>query len=98
MRSSNLKYEQKYKRNQNNEEKFVLGQGLNFCLPTKTVFKEQFFAELESLWTQLQHHKACSIDTQNALKARLTDFAHSYYDSEIEKHDFLMQNKCYQAI
>ena len=60
--------------------------------------KEQLFAEFESLWVQLQHHKACSIDTRNALKARLTDLAHSYSESQIEKHDFMMQNECYQAI
>ena len=79
-------------------EEFVLGHGLNFCLPPKTVCKEQLFAEFESLWAQLQHHKACSIDTRNALKARLTDLAHSYSESQIEKHDFMMQNECYQAI
>ena len=44
-------------------KEFVLGHGLNFCLPPKTVCKEQLFADLESLWAQLQHHKACSIDT-----------------------------------
>ena len=60
--------------------------------------KEQLFAEFVSLWAQLQHHQACSIDTRNALKARLTDLAHSYSNSQIEKHDFLMQNECYQAI
>ena len=79
-------------------EEFVLGHGLNFCLPPKTVCKEQLFAEFESLWAQLQHHKACSIDTRNALKARLTDLAHSYSKSQIEKHNFMMQNECYQAI
>ena len=78
-------------------EEFVLGHGLNFCLPPKTVCKEQLFAEFESLWAQLQHHKACSVDTRNALKARLTDLAHSYSESQIEKHDFMMQNECYQA-
>ena len=44
-------------------EEFLLGHGLNFCLTPKTVCKEQLFAEFESLWAQLQHHKACSIDT-----------------------------------
>ena len=58
-------------------EEFVLGHGLNFCLQSKTVRKEQLFAELESPWEQFQHHKACSIDSRNALKARLTDLAHS---------------------
>ena len=43
-------------------EEFVLGHGLNFCLLPKTVCKEQLFAEFESLWAQLQHHKACFID------------------------------------
>ena len=79
-------------------DEFVLGHGLNFCLPPKTVCKEQLFAEFESLWVQLQHHKACFIDTRNALKARLSDLAHSYSDSQIEIHDFMMKNECYQAI
>ena len=35
-------------------EEFVLGHGLNFCQPPKTVCKEQLFAEFESLWAQLQ--------------------------------------------
>ena len=79
-------------------QEFVPGHGLNFCLPPKTVCKEQLFAEFESLWAQLQHHKACSIVTRNALKARLTDLAHSYSNSHIEKHEFLMQDDCYQTI
>ena len=80
-------------------EEFVLGHGLNFCLPPKTVCKEQLFAEFESLWAQLQYHKASSIDMRNALKARITDLVHSYSDSQIEKkHDFMMQNECHQAI
>ena len=43
-------------------EEFVLGHGLNFCLPPTNVCKEHLFAELESLWPQLQHHKACFVD------------------------------------
>ena len=81
-----------------NTEEFVLGHGLNFRLPPKTVCKEQLFTEFEPLWAQLQHHKAYSIDTQNTLKARLTDLTHPYSDSQIGKHDFLMQNECYQTI
>ena len=42
--------------------------------------------------------RACSIDKRNALKARFTDLAHTYSGSQIKKHDFLMQNECYQAI
>ena len=79
-------------------EEFVLGQRLNVCLPPKTVSKEQLFTEFESLWAQLQHHKASSIDTQNALKAPLTDLAQSYSDNQIEKRDFLMQWQSYQTI
>ena len=67
-------------------------------LPKLCVKSNLLFVEFESLWAQLQHHKACSIDTRNALKVRLTDLAHSYSDSQFEKHDFMMQNECYQAI
>ena len=78
-------------------EELVLEDGLNFCLPPKTVCYEQLFAEFESLWAQLHDHNACSIDTQNPLKARLIDLQHSYGDNQIEKHDFLIQSECYQA-
>ena len=79
-------------------EELVLEDGLNFCLPPKTVCYEQLFAEFESLWAQLHDHNACSIDTQNPLKARLIDLQHSYGDNQIKKHDFLIQSECYQAI
>ena len=72
-------------------EELVLGHELNFCPPPKTVCIEQLFAEFELLWAQLRRHKPCFIDMRHALKARLTDFAHSYSDSQIKKHDFLMQ-------
>ena len=37
-------------------EKFVLSNGLDFCLPPKSVNREEVFAEFEILYAQLARH------------------------------------------
>ena len=58
-------------------ESFVLSHGLNFGLPPRHLCKE-IFAKFESLWAQLLHDSASSIEQRTALKARLADFTHLY--------------------
>ena len=50
---------------------FVLSHGLNFELPPRYLGKGEIFAEFESLWEQLLHHSASSVEQRTALKARL---------------------------
>ena len=64
-------------------ESFVLSHGLNFELPPRYLYKE-IFAEFESLWAQLLHHSASSVEQRTALKARLADLAHLYCDITID--------------
>ena len=60
-------------------ERFVLSHGLNFGLPSKSVRKEQTFAEFESLWALLKHHTAASKEQRDSLKAHLADlFLHTF--------------------
>ena len=73
---------------------FVLSHGLNFSLPTKSIV----FAEFESLWAQLDHHRASSESEQSSLNAKLTDLAHLYCGVEINSHDFAFHGKCLRPL
>ena len=79
-------------------ESFVLSHGLNFGLPSRYLCKEEIFAEFESLWAQLLHHSASSVEQRTALKARLANLAHLYSDSTIDSRDFTMHKECFRAI
>jgi len=59
-------------------EKFVLSHGLDFCLPPSSIKREQVFAKFEILLGQLFHHMSKSKDNVSALKAKLSDLAHSF--------------------
>ena len=76
----------------------MLSHGLNFGLPPRYLCKEEIFAEFESLWEQLLHHSASSVEQRTALKARLADLAHLYCYSTIDSRDFTMHKKCFRAI
>ena len=79
-------------------ERFVLSHELSFGLPPKSVSKEQTFAEVESLWAQLQHHAAANKEQRDSLKARLADLAYIYGESKPDKHDIAMQKEWFFAI
>ena len=76
----------------------MLSHGLNLGLPPKYLCKEEIFVKFESLWAQLLHHSASSVEQRTALKARLADLAHLYCDSTIDSRDFIMHKKCFRAI
>ena len=46
----------------------------------------------------ISHHKPRSEEKLTALKARLSDLAHTYCGSPIDLDDFLMTKECFQAI
>ena len=77
-------------------ESFVLSHGLNFSLPSKSICREEVFAEFESLWIQLGYHRALSENEQSSLKARLTNFAHLYCGEEIDSHDFVFMENAFE--
>ena len=79
-------------------ESFVLSHGLNFSLPPKSICREEVFAEIESLWAQLGHHRVSSENDQSSLKARLTDLAHLYCGEEIDSCDFAFHGECFRAL
>ena len=77
----------------------MLSHGLNFGLPPRYLCKEEIFAEfVESLWAQLLHHSASSVEQRTASKARLADLAHLYCDSTTDSRDFTMHKECFRAI
>ena len=69
-------------------ERFVLSHGLSFCLPPTSVKHEEILADFEVLYVQLVHHKPWSEEQLAALKARLSDLAHTYCGSPIDLGDF----------
>ena len=79
-------------------ESFVLSHGLNFGLPPRYLCKEEILAEFESLWSQLLHHSASSVEQHTALEAGLADLTHLYCDSTIDSRDFTMYKECFRAI
>ena len=79
-------------------EQFVLSHGLLFCLLPTSVKHEKVPADFEVLYVQLVHHKPQYEEQLAALKARLSDLAHTYCGSPIDLGDFLMTKECFQAI
>ena len=79
-------------------ETFVLSNGLDFCLPPKSVNREEVFAEFEILYAQLARHKPVSSDELSSLKAKLSDLAHAYCGTPVDLGDFSMHKEHFQAI
>ena len=78
-------------------EKFVLSNGLDVCLPPKSVDREEVFAEFEILYAQLARYKPISSNELNALKAKLSDLAHAYCGTPVDLGDFSMYKEHFQA-
>ena len=79
-------------------EKFVLSNGLDFCLPSKSVNREEVFAEFELLYAQRARQKPISAKELSSLKARLSDLAHAYCGTPVDLGDFTMHKEHFQAI
>ena len=79
-------------------EKFVLSNGLDFCLPPKSINREEVFAEFEILYAQLARQKPISSNELSALKAKLSDLAHAYCGTPVDLGDFNMHKEHFQAI
>ena len=79
-------------------EKFGLSNGLDFCLPPKSVNREEVFAEFDILYAQLARHKPISSNELNALKAKLSNVAHAYCGTPVDLGDFSMHTEHFQAI
>ena len=79
-------------------EKFVLSNGLDFCLPPKNVNREEVFAEFEILYAQLARQQPISSNELNSLKARLSDLAHAYCGTPVDLGDFNMHKEHFHAI
>ena len=65
----------------------------NYGLPSKSISKEQTFAEFESLWAQLQYHVAANKEQRDSLKACLADLAYIYCESKPDNLDIAMQKE-----
>ena len=68
-------------------EKFVLSNGLDFCLPPKDINRGKAFAESEILYAQLTRQKSISSNELSVLKDKLTDLAHAYSGTPINLGD-----------
>ena len=69
-----------------------------YYLPPSDIKREKIFAEFEVLMEQLFHHSSKSKESHSALKAKLTDLAHSFCGTPIDMTNFTMHRKCFQAI
>ena len=79
--------------------RFVLAYGLDFCLPPSDIKREKIFAEFKVLIGQLLHHTSKSKESRSALKAKLTDLAHSFCGTPIDiTTNFTMHRECFHAI
>ena len=79
-------------------ESFVLSHVMSISLPTKLICRKEVFAEFDSLWAQLDYHRASSENAQSSLKARLTDLAHLYCGGETDSRDFAFHGECFRAL
>ena len=71
--------------------------GLDFCLPLKSVNRKEVFAECEIHMLNLPCESHSS-NKLNYLKAKLSDLVHSCCGAPIELGDFNMHKECFQAI
>ena len=78
--------------------KFVLSNGLDFCLKTKDISREGVFAEIEILYAKLAGQNPISSNEISALKAKLSDLAHAYCGTLVNFGDFNMHKEHFQAI
>ena len=78
----------------NENEKFVLENGLHFSVPIKQQHRECIFSEFEILSGQLKHHKHFSRKKVDRCYARLYDQSHSFNNSRINSSDFRMFKNC----
>ena len=76
----------------------MLSNDLNCDLPLGYLSKEEIFAEFESLWAQLLHYSAASVDQRTGFKAGIGYLAHLHYDSTIDSRDFTVHKECFRAI
>ena len=79
-------------------ETFVLGNGLEFCIPPQRINREELFAEFEILHAQLARHDISDALGFNKLRARLSDLAYAYSGSPIDHSDFLLHREHFQAL
>ena len=79
-------------------ETFVLGNGLEFCIPPQTINREELFAEFEILQAQLAKHDISNPLGFNKLRAQLSDLAYEYSGSPIDHSDFLLHREHFQAL
>ena len=71
---------------------------IDFCLPPSGIKREKIFAEFEVLIGQLFHHASKSKESHSALKAKLTDLAHSFCGTPIDITNFTTHRECFQAV
>ena len=76
----------------------MLTYGLDFYLPSSEVKREKIFAEFEVSMEQLFRLTSKSKESHSALKAKLTDLAHSFCSTHIDMTNFTMHRECFQAI
>ena len=79
-------------------EKFDLSNGLDFCLPPKSVNREDVFAEFQVLYAQLHRQKPILSTELSSPKAMLSDLAHAYCGTPVDLGDFNMDKEHFQAI
>ena len=79
-------------------EKFVLSNGLDFCLPPKSVNRKEIFAEFEMLYAQIARQKPISSKELSSLKAKLSDLAHACCGTPVDLGDLTMHKEHFQAI
>ena len=81
------------------EESFALKLGLNFCVPFRSISREQIASEIEMLYYQV-HSKlqpASEIKLKE-LKAKLHDITYAYAGSTADKHDLPLLKRHLDAI
>ena len=55
-----------------------MAHGLDHCIPSSTIKREDIFSEFDVLFAQLRRLQPVSTDSVSDVKARLNDLAHAY--------------------
>ena len=78
----------------NENERFVLENGLSFSIPFENVQRENIFSEFEILSGQLKHHKPLSQLKLDSCNAKLYSLSHSFTNIKCSSSDFRMFKDC----
>ena len=81
-----------------NLEHTILAHGLDHCILSSIIKREEIFSEFEVLFTQLRRLQPVSTDSVSDVKARLNDLAHAYAGTPVSSWESSWRGVHYRTL